>query len=637
MRKYRLLTCFLILILKVNAQSNTSLKVITTSSVKNIHSLIPELKAYIDTAKTVSINQLDENRFKPLKAFPRKNLEKVYMIDSRIYFLFRLKNDEGKKKEYFITPGTYAVNSSLYSRDSLTRSWVEIPKAKDTVGNRFAFHTFSIDSGASIDLLMSCNYARTNIVTFEPYLINPVFIDYHLNALHTKAQGVNVFTYVICGMLLMMVLFSMANYVQNFKKEFLYYSVYALFFCVMLFLKAMLFKTSTTFNFFYEEYFDYFLQMGGYIFYVAFSRMFLNTPQQYPLLNKMFFVAEIILIVFLALFTFFYFGSYSYPYLAFTENTSKYFFIFLGIMYLVLGVVKRDRLMNYLLAGNLANLIFGAMSLLLMVYPQPVFLPSGEFFQQSLTYFEVGILLELILFLMGLTYKNKIELIEKVKMDEAIKQENEKQEYEKQIAVLSAQNDERVRISADMHDELGSGVTAIRLLSEIAIKKTKENPVEEILKISNNANELMSKMNGIIWSMNPGNDTVSSLVSYIRSYASEYLDNFSIDYHMKVPESLPETEVSGEKRRNIFLVIKETLNNAMKHSGATDVDIIIHFDGHLHIEIRDNGKGMDYEKLNQYGNGLKNMKRRMENIGGSFEIISGNDVVGTITKLTVPL
>ena len=347
----------------------------------------------------------------------------------------------------------------------------------------------------------------------------------------------------------------------------------------------------------------------------------------------MFIIAEVVLGLFLVAFSVFYFGGFRYNYLSGTENASKFFLIFLGIMYIVFGIVERNRLMNYLLAGNVANLVFGGLSQFMVLVPSVNLFARSGLFKQSLIYYEIGILLELILFLLGLTYKNKNELIEKVKMKEAIKLEAERQEYEKELAVLRAQQDERSRISADMHDELGSGVTAIRLLSEIALQKTKEHPVEEIPKISYNANELMTKMNAIIWSMNPGNDTVSSLVAYIRSYASEYLDNFKMDYQIKVTDEVPDIEISGVRRRNIFLVLKESLNNVMKHAHATEVIIRIHFNHHMLIEICDNGKGMDKDKLNQFGNGLKNMQRRMESIAGSFEIAS---VAGTTVKLTVP-
>jgi signal transduction histidine kinase len=432
----------------------------------------------------------------------------------------------------------------------------------------------------------------------------------------------------------MMLLFSLANYVQTRKREFLYYSVYALCVATLLSLKAVYFGLSTTFTVLYEEYIDYALLIFGYIFYIGFTRMFLNTPKKYPSLNKLFIGAEIILAIFLISFSLMYYTGQHFKMLDNTENYSKYFMIFLGIVYLVLGISHNSKLMNFLLAGNIANLLFSGYSQFIIISPTSSFIPKSGLFKQSLLFFEIGIFLELVLFLIGLVYKNKVELIEKVKMDEVLKQEAKKQEYEKEIAVLRAQQDERIRISADMHDELGSGVTSIRLLSEIAMQKTKQQPLSEISKISYSANELMSKMNGIIWSMNPGNDTLNSMLAYIRSNASEYLANLNMDYHISIPTDIPQVEISGAKRRNVFLVVKESLNNILKHAHATKVEIVVTYNHNLEIKIIDNGKGMDKEKINEFGNGLKNMQRRMENIGGTFAIASEN---GTTVILRLPM
>ena len=94
---------------------------------------------------------------------------------------------------------------------------------------------------------------------------------------------------------------------------------------------------------------------------------------------------------------------------------------------------------------------------------------------------------------------------------------------------MAAQQDERNRISADMHDELGSGVTAIRLMSEIVKSKMKQTSLPEIEKISNSANDLLGKMNTIIWTMKSSNDTLESLVAYIRAHAIEFFDSTPID------------------------------------------------------------------------------------------------------------
>ncbi|RXK57605.1 sensor histidine kinase [Lacibacter luteus] len=637
MKQYWLLIllCFVSLT-KSFAHEDTSLSVIYTSAVKNLHYLDKNMHVFIDSNNNTDLQILRGIMFMHLNEKPKRRVAKQYMIDSKVYLLFWIKNDEDKPRDFFITPGIYAKECILYTRLNNDYPWKELPGQVVPDKNENAYRYFTVQPGTEMQILVSCRYARTNVILFKPYLINPIYLDDHISNNHNEWYGVNVFTYLLCGLLLMMMLYSFANYVQNLKRSFLYYSIYALLIGSLLFLKAALHERSTPFNFFYEEYLDYFLQISGYVFYIGFTRMFLNTPKQYPTLNKMFVIAEIALVVFLAVFSILYFTGSAYPNLVAVENSSKYFLIFLGIMYLILGIVKRNKLMNYLLAGNISNLLFGGMSQYLISNPSSNLFPDAPLFRQSLIYFELGVFLELIFFLLGLVYKNKIELIEKVKMDEAMKLEAEKQEYAKQLAVLSAQQDERSRISADMHDELGSGVTAIRLLSEIARKKTKDRPVEEIDRISYNANELMTKMNAIIWSMNPGNDTVDSLVAYIRSYASEYLDNFDMLYRINTPVDLPKLEVSGVKRRNIFLVLKESINNVMKHSGATEVTVDVHFTdrNQLIVEIADNGKGIDAEKLNQFGNGLKNMKRRMESIGGSFNISATN---GTRVILEVPL
>jgi signal transduction histidine kinase len=145
---------------------------------------------------------------------------------------------------------------------------------------------------------------------------------------------------------------------------------------------------------------------------------------------------------------------------------------------------------------------------------------------------------------------------------------------------------------------------------------------------------VLNKMNAIIWSMNSGNDTVDNLISYIRSYAYEYLESTPIECRVNTPENIPDIELTGDKRRNIFLCVKESLNNALKHSHASMITINIDATDHLTITIIDNGPGIDLQKLRQFGNGLKNIARRMESIGGSFTIANDN---GTVTTLVLPL
>jgi signal transduction histidine kinase len=120
--------------------------------------------------------------------------------------------------------------------------------------------------------------------------------------------------------------------------------------------------------------------------------------------------------------------------------------------------------------------------------------------------------------------------------------------------------------------------------------------------------------------MTSSNDTVENLIAYIRSYAVEFFENTSIDCIFSMPASIPPREISGEKRRNIFLSVKEALNNVLKHSQSSAVRINVTVQDRMTIEIQDDGIGIDLEKLRKFGNGLNNMKKRMASINGEFNV-----------------
>ena len=131
--------------------------------------------------------------------------------------------------------------------------------------------------------------------------------------------------------------------------------------------------------------------------------------------------------------------------------------------------------------------------------------------------------------------------------------------------------------------------------------------------------------------MNAGFDTLDNLISYSRRYAYEFLEPYPIELKFKVDGSADGLPLTGEQRRNTFLVIKEALNNIVKHAEATDVEINFQIADKLTIDIIDNGKGLEND--NQFGNGLKNMEKRISSLGGSFSITSDPK---TCIKISVP-
>ena len=191
-------------------------------------------------------------------------------------------------------------------------------------------------------------------------------------------------------------------------------------------------------------------------------------------------------------------------------------------------------------------------------------------------------------------------------------------------ARLSIQ-EERNRISRDLHDDLGSSLGAISLLSDIALSKAGSKALHaEVKKIAESAHDLSEKVHEIIWAANPKNDTMERFVNYLHQYAVSLLGDGVYDLRAHLPKEIPTTNIAGEHRRALFLVFKEALNNIVRHAQATCVEIKCQCtQTSIEIRIRDNGHGFDPSATSSAGNGLTNMQKRMEDIGGQFQLDSG--------------
>jgi signal transduction histidine kinase len=140
-------------------------------------------------------------------------------------------------------------------------------------------------------------------------------------------------------------------------------------------------------------------------------------------------------------------------------------------------------------------------------------------------------------------------------------------------------------------------------------------------------------MNEIVWALNINNDNLQSLIAYTRQYAVSYMDDLNITCHFDTPQLIPDIAVIGKNRRSVFLLVKESLNNVAKHAQCSQVDIRIDIDENLHIEIADNGKGFQADKISK-GNGLTNMRKRVQALKGHMEILNGN---GTTMMFEIPV
>lgn len=554
-------------------------------------------------------------------------------VTSKVIIKFQIVNKSDEQTACYFFPGFFFSNVNLYKVEKdnqLTPIPSIAPNHKDSV----SFRLISLPAFDSMTVVAECYQIKTYVNLIKPRFIEENHIDAFIIELQSYKKGEGLFTYVFCGLLIMMVFFSLANYMLGKSREFLYYAAYAFSMCFMFFTKQYYYHRSNLSSFFYEEFLDFILQGSGIAFFMAFMMHFLNTRKNYPSLNKLYQFGISFILMSLITYSYLHYGTDNYFIEELIENyITKVVLLLMVVIFLVYAIKRwEDKLLRYLFIGHLLFFIFSLASLTLVLIPDFPRLPG--ILGSSLVLYEIGLLLELIFFLIALTYKTRITLIEKIMESERLKLKNERNELDKRKAVIEAHQEERERISADMHDELGSGMTTIRLMSEIAKNKMKGNVPVEIEKISASANDLLNKMNAIIWSMNSSNDTADNLISYFRAYATEYFDGTPIQCNIYIPVIIHHKEISGDKRRNIFLALKETLNNALKHSQATEMNINISVDEKLLIKIWDNGIGLDPEKTNQFGNGLRNIKRRMKTIGGSFTI-SNKD--GTEIILELPL
>ncbi len=259
-------------------------------------------------------------------------------------------------------------------------------------------------------------------------------------------------------------------------------------------------------------------------------------------------------------------------------------------------------------------------------------------------------------------------------------QARQKQAREK--AVLAAEYNERMRIAKDVHDDLGSGLSKISLMANMAQARAATNKQlgndigyivheaeklnaklqqlagnagpealtqvtaalsnimqraaiaqkeaagnvslgNDVLQIATVSKELIDNMRELIWVLNPENTTLDQLVARLREYCADYLENLPVALQLDFPHEVSDMRITREVQRNIFLTVKEAINNSVKHAHATGIAIALHLDNEkMDLSVTDNGTGFDMAKIKTGGNGLRNMKQRIENIGGTFLIAS---------------
>jgi signal transduction histidine kinase/ligand-binding sensor domain-containing protein len=194
----------------------------------------------------------------------------------------------------------------------------------------------------------------------------------------------------------------------------------------------------------------------------------------------------------------------------------------------------------------------------------------------------------------------------------------------------------RNKISSDLHDDIGSTLSSISILSEVATREKEQKSKQILAEINERSHMLMEKMDDIVWSISTRNDTVGNLFIRVQQFASTVLEAKDIDYEVRVPENVKGVKLDMQSRQHIYLIMKEAINNLIKYSQCTTVCIVAEYaDGLLKIEVADDGKGFDAGRSFP-GNGLLNMRKRANELRGELYISSAPGK-GTRLKLVVEI
>ncbi len=213
------------------------------------------------------------------------------------------------------------------------------------------------------------------------------------------------------------------------------------------------------------------------------------------------------------------------------------------------------------------------------------------------------------------------------------------EQQEKLLAIQAAEQKVKDRIARDLHDDIAASMSGIRILSKVAHQQFADKVPDAaplLEQISKSAQSTLESISDLIWAVKPHPDYLNDIADRMREYAQKFLDAKDIDYQLNIPRNLPVMELDIEARRNTFLIFKEAINNAMKHSECTRMDISLLADAEkMTLLISDNGIGFDLQEKGSTGVGLSSMNKRAQEIGGELKITSEPEK-GTKVSFVLP-
>jgi signal transduction histidine kinase len=517
--------------------------------------------------------------------------------------------------------------------------------------------------GRFVDCWISTKFIYTSSSAVDVKILSPVFFGAEINKEQTRFAEHRLLGVGFLSITFFLLLFTLFQSWQIQDRMYWYYCCYIAVSFLYFLRKIENFSFFTTpFSYFPSliEYPETLNALLIHIFYFMFVIEFLDLRKKDVRLYRLLWWMGVICVLYVIgdALVMLYSGSMEYTIVPYMQFRMLLLIPMLYTLYLIAKYHYRP-LGRYVFWGS-ALLIFGA-SLTLCASLIPNFyrylVVRDHFF---FTY--AGVLSECLIFSLGLGYKARVVLEERNKfqgdllnqLEENQKIESEAKakmeaELDKRTEEIHRKNKElellkmeqtRLRIARDLHDEMGSTLSSISIMAESAKRSLKEDVDPTRLDfIGEKTREVMESMSDIVWSVNPENDRFEQVVARMEELMTTLMVAQEIPFNFKIADSIEHVDIPMEKRKDFYLIFKESLNNIVKYAHASKVHVLIETPpGKVRLTVQDNGAGFDPNDIQagMGGNGLRNMRDRAQLIGADLEITSskGN---GTTIRLEMPL
>jgi len=615
-----------------------------TDSSTIIHNFIPNEIEVIHPPQFYADNQneeFDEVRMKPFTLTSSAFIDQLNNINNHVDYWIRFqvenKTDSAINTYFYAGDFDYIdlyLISNRHLVNHLSGGWLaKINKELsyyERISLTFPIKLLAHEKG---EIFIKFHDKRSNFFFDKIEIFNNRLFNKSIVESEPLYRNYRFFTILFIGFILWQMLYAVVQWSILRHKEYLFYFFYLLSIALYFFNKQETFmRVELLFSNFplLSVYLNQILMIIAYFFYFKFISAFLDLDKNYPQLSKWFIRSEYLLVAYIffdLILTFFNF-NFNLQY--------RLFSVFISLMFVASAILifwlftRRKKLIYFIITGSL---FVGLGNIVGMVLTYLNYYEQADF-NNVLIYSQIGILIEILCFTTGLSYKSKLNEEEKIASQHKLIEQLKANQY-LQRRVQGIRN----KISQDLHDDIGSTLSSISILSDMALRSKKENKAAELLgEIKENSLSLMDRMDDIVWSINPKNDSLENLLFRIKDFASRLFEAKEINYHIKIGENTTDIRLLMEYRQHIYLIMKEAINNLVKYSNCTEAEILVNVNEEktiLNILIKDNGTGFNNDGQTQ-GNGLFSMQKRAEKINADFGILTAINE-GTAVNVAVKI